>query len=63
MSRYFVRPRANKPRAAWDDDVPLLPDLDVPDHEPTDTGLINKNGDTIWRGPNEIGFHNPRERS
>lgn len=34
----------------------MIPDLSVPDHEPTDTGLINLNGETIWRAPNPIGF-------
>lgn len=53
MSRYFSR---NRPRAEYDDWYPMIPDLSVPDHEPTDTGLINLNGETIWRAPNPIGF-------
>jgi hypothetical protein len=28
----------------------------VCDHEATSTGLLDKNGDAIWRAPNPIGF-------
>lgn len=54
MSRYFSRNRA--PRAEYDDWYPLIPELTVSDHEPTDAGLIDLNGDTIWRAANPIGF-------
>lgn len=64
MSRYFTRPKSARPTAApeGDCDDPLLPSLNVSDHEAVDTGLFDQRGDTIWRGPNEMGFHNPRER-
>ncbi|WP_152639876.1 hypothetical protein [Sphingobium bisphenolivorans] len=57
MSRYYVQPRAHRPRSmdwepignAW-----LVPM--VADHEATDTGLVDQNGDPIMRAPNEMGF-------
>ena len=66
MSRYFTSPRCDGPA---DDEMsnwfpnPLLPSLDVSDHEPVCTGLFDHRGDPIWRGPNPVGFHNPRERA
>lgn len=56
MPRYFTR--AKRPRAGddWSNDIPRPSSLDVPDHVPTDTGLLDKHGDTIWRGPNPMGF-------
>lgn len=57
MSRYFSRPKAR-----WGDDEPLLPSLAVSDHEPVRTGLLDHRRDAIWRGPNPVGFHNPRDR-
>lgn len=60
MSRYFTRPRAL--RAFWVEDEHFSPDptpspqLTVSDHEATDTGLIDLNGDCIMRAPNPIGF-------
>jgi hypothetical protein len=60
MARYFVRPSTND-----DDDwlvsKPLIPHLDVPDHESTDTGLVDKNGNSIMRAPRPIGFGRDRE--
>lgn len=57
MARYFTRPV----RSFWVEDetysegnrqeTPI-----VCDHEPTDTGLLDANGETIWRAPNPIGF-------
>lgn len=64
MSRYFTRPKgygkSHEPRAfecedTWHTD-PVLPNLDVPDHEASYTGLIDHNGDPIMRGPNPMGF-------
>lgn len=65
MSRYFTRkPRQRHPRADWlDDDSPLIPEIEVSDHQPIDTGLIDQHGDQIMRGPNPIGFHHPRRRA
>lgn len=58
MSRYFTRPRANLPlfvEQLWHDE-PFKPNLDVPDHEATNTGLIDRRGDPIMRAPNPMGF-------
>jgi hypothetical protein len=65
VSRYFTRrPTAGKPlyieTPLWDDQEPHRPSLTVSDHEPSFTGLLDEHGDEIWRGPNDIGFHNPR---
>ena len=57
MGRYFVARRALwvEDEEAWDahvsDSVPT-----VRDHEATDTGLVDINGDAIMRAPNPIGF-------
>lgn len=57
MSRYFVARRALwvEDEEAWgahvSDSVPT-----VCDHEATDTGLVDINGDAIMRAPNPIGF-------
>ncbi len=57
MSRYFTRPRSSKPRADWiDDDRPLIPNLDVPEHEARETGLLDKYGDPIMCAPRPVGF-------
>lgn len=57
MSRYFVQRR--QPPKADDWDYPVgnswfIPT--VPDHEATNTGLIDANGDPIMRAPRPIGF-------
>lgn len=57
MPRYFSKPaKAQQPKAEWwwEDPVRNMPY--VCDHEATSTGLLDKNGDTIWRAPNPIGF-------
>jgi hypothetical protein len=54
MSRYFAKPKAWVADDVWDD--PFLPDIRVSDHEATDTGLLDAEGNTIWRAPNPIGF-------
>lgn len=62
MARYFTRPRAVivPERLVGDERCfshdPLLRDLDVPDHEATDTGLVDRRGDSIMRAPNPVGF-------
>lgn len=57
MSRYFTAPKRQAPKAEWrDNGAPMLPNLHVPDHEATDTGLLDANGETIWRAPRPIGF-------
>ena len=58
MSRYFVQPRASKVRA-YDDWEPIGNAWHIPavaDHEASDTGLMDANGDPIMRAPNEMGF-------
>jgi hypothetical protein len=60
MPRYVTR--SIKPRCYWDDDVPMLPSLSVPEHEYANTGLLDHRGDPILRAPNPMGFHHPRER-
>jgi hypothetical protein len=44
----------------WLDDEPLIPSLEVPEHKPVETGLLDKRGQPIRRHPNKIGFHCPR---
>lgn len=57
MSRYFSRAQAIRPKADWsDDDYPLIPAINVPEHEAADTGLLDAKGNTIWRAPNPMGF-------
>mgnify|MGYP003432027334 FL=1 len=54
MTRYVSGPR---PRAFfYDDDPPLVPDLTVDDHDMVDTGLLDGDGNVIWRAPNPMGF-------
>lgn len=59
MSRYFTR--AARPKAFWVEDETYSEPINnglptVCDHEATDTGLLDKDGNSIWRGPNPIGF-------
>jgi len=59
MPRYFTRPRNSRPKADWEpwmDEHPLLPGLTVNDHEAVETGLVDRRGDPIMRGPNPMGF-------
>jgi hypothetical protein len=64
VSRYFIR-AASPADDEWSNWVPdpLIPHLDVPDHVSAYTGLIDRHGNAIWRGPNPIGFHKPREKA
>jgi len=57
MTRYFTKPRKT-PRAGYDpnDWNPLVPSLEVDDHVPVDTGLVDHRGDPIMRAPNPCGF-------
>ena len=57
MSRYTIR----RPiKALWVDDCVHVSSQshvpDVPDHEATPTGLLDKDGNEIWRQPRAIGF-------
>jgi hypothetical protein len=59
MPRYVTRPKARgwieDPR--YDDDKPLIPGCDVPEHVATFTGLLDASGEEIWIEPRSIGFH------
>jgi hypothetical protein len=57
--RYFSR--ARRVRSEWIDDDPLLPSLSVPEHEEAFTGLLDSNGDEIWRQPRPVGFGRDKE--
>ena len=47
----------SRPRAFFhDDDPPLVPDLTVDEHDAVYTGLLDSDGNAIWRTPNPIGF-------
>jgi hypothetical protein len=61
MTRYVRRPRSIRPRCEWDEDVPLVPHLDVPDHKASFTGLLDANGEEIWREPRPVGFGRDRD--
>lgn len=61
MSRYFTKPRAWVADDLYADDAPMLPALTVSDHEATDTGLLDHNGDAIMRAPNPVGFGRDEE--
>lgn len=37
-------------------DASLLPDINVPEHRPVNTGLLWANGEPVMRLPNPIGF-------
>lgn len=60
MPRYFSkRPRSD----GWagddlydDERGGMLLELTVDEHVATDTGLLDADGNAIWRGPNPVGF-------
>ncbi len=58
MTRYFKRP----PQSFYVEDDHYSPrpgplaSLTVPEHEAINTGLLDKDGDIVWRAPNEMGF-------
>lgn len=58
--RYFARPRAHRPLYVEDDTYEsqkaMLPPIVVPDHEAVNTGVLNVNGDDIWRSCRPMGF-------
>ena len=57
MARYFTT-RAAKALWVGDDTYvePMVQVPSVPDHEATDTGLLDADGDRIMRAPRPIGF-------
>lgn len=52
MTRYFTRAKDE----TYSPDTGPLPTITVPEHEATNTRLLNTNGDIIWRAPNPMGF-------
>ena len=60
MARYFVQQKQPE-TGYWYDNGPLLPDLGVPEHVPTDTGLVDMQGRPIMRAPRPVGFGRDRE--
>lgn len=59
MSRYFVRRNPVKATLYVENDhygrpQDIMPTVD--DHKPTFTGLLDENGEEIWRSPRSIGF-------
>lgn len=66
MARYFTRPRAATvfaPGQDWDwceqpdfGSPSRVGGFEVDDFAPTDTGLLDSNGDCVMRAPNPIGF-------
>jgi hypothetical protein len=61
MPRYFTRATVSKREMVRADDYcaetpPYVTNLTVCDHEATDTGLLDQNGDPIMRAPREMGF-------
>jgi len=59
MPRYFTRRATPKATLYVEDDhygrpQDIMPSVD--EHEPTYTGLLDANGDPIWREPRAIGF-------
>lgn len=56
MSRYFVRARGYVEDDVWATEPGRIPDICVPEHEATNTGLLDVNGSAIMRAPNPMGF-------
>jgi len=63
MARYFVRPRSS----GWVEDEYFAPEpsqaicITVHDHDAIDTGLLDAQGDSIWRAPWPMGFGRDEE--
>lgn len=60
MPRYVTR--VQRSRGGWDDDIPLIPNLQVDESTPQETGLLDKNGDPLYRLPDPIGFGHGKTR-
>lgn len=54
MPRYFARPRADD--EYWEDAAPLITSVEVCGHVAVDTGLLDADGNSIFRAPNPVGF-------
>lgn len=58
MSKYRI---GRQPKSdMWGSD-PMLPPLQVPEAITVDTGLLNRNGNKIFREPNPMGFGHHNE--
>jgi len=59
MPRYIRRPvkrvRSDAECFGWDE-PPLLSTIEVSESEPVDTGLLDSDGNEIWRMKDPIGF-------
>lgn len=53
MTRKLTPPVIFRPRADWEDQEPVLPELQVfePEDEPVDTGLLDARGVKLYRQP------------
>ena len=58
--KYVTRPRS----AQWDElqETPMLEGRTVHDREPVDTGILDQDGQSIFRVMSPIGFIEMRER-
>lgn len=62
--RYVIRPRATRADTAETlSDTPHLGAQTVIESEPVDTGVLDKDGNSIWRVMSPIGFVKMREWS
>lgn len=59
MARYTIRPRGFDDWSS--EDCPCPSSVEVADHRPIDTGLMDKHGNTIWRMPTPMGFGRDEE--
>ncbi len=55
--RYIIRPRAS-----WDDESPMIEGKTVHEREPVNTGILDKDGNSIFRVMSPIGFRELKER-
>ena len=55
--RYVTRPRAS-----WDDEMPMIEGTTVHEREPIKTGILDEAGNDIWRVMSPIGFVELKER-
>ena len=52
-----------RPRSGWDDEHPMLEAKTVHEPEPIDTGLLDADGNRIYRVMSPVGFVALKERS
>lgn len=60
--RYTTRPRS-KHDEVYFYPPPVIGHIDAADHDPINTGLLDHQGNVIWREPRSIGFHRPGDNS